>query len=128
MNPKIDETKLRKYFADAKAAHAALMVAWDDTRTARRELNDAELALTREKAGAHSAQNRKRPDSASTPVNAVSKAEAAVAVAQAKLTRIDAERERLDDIWQHASRLKNTVADFARSHGALPADLEEECR
>ncbi len=126
MTPKIDETKLRKYFADAKAAHAALMAAWDETRTARRELNDAELALSRETAGAQSAQTRKRPESASTAVDAVTKAEAAVADARNKLARCEAERERRNDAWEHASRLKRTTGEYARAHGALPADLIEE--
>lgn len=127
MTPKIDGTKLRKYFSDAKAAHAALMASWEETRAARRELADAETALTRAKAADHATSSRKPastvPDRAPLALET-----AAVSAARAKLARIEAEREKLDDEWNHASRLKRSVADYARANGALPADLEEECR
>lgn len=129
MTVKIDETKLRKYFADARAAHAALMAAWDDTRAARRELSDAELALTRAKAAAPNIDVAKhRPRSADAPQDPVAAAEHAVKAVRVKLDRIEVERERLSDANDHASRLKRSVGEFARAHGALPDDLAEELR
>lgn len=129
MTMRIDETKLRKYFADAKAAHAALMASWDDTRAARRELSDSELALTRAKAAAPNIEvGKHRPKSADAPHDPVAVAERAVKAVRAKLARIEAERERLSDANDHASRLKRSVGEFARTHGALPADLEEDFR
>ncbi|NTE55072.1 hypothetical protein G6M78_08260 [Agrobacterium tumefaciens] len=129
MAVKIDETKLRKYFADAKSAHAALMAAWDDTRAARRELSDAELALTRAKAAApHIDTAKHRPKSADALPDPIAVAERAVKSARAKLHRIESERERLSDINDHATRLRRSVSEFAQSQGALPADLAEEIR
>lgn len=129
MTAKIDETKLRKYFSDAKAAHAALMAAWDDTRAARRDLSDAELALTRAKAAApHIDTAKHRPKSADALPDPIAVAERAVKAVRAKLARIEAERERLSDANDHASRLRRNVAEFARAHGGLPDDLAEEIR
>ncbi|XUY27597.1 hypothetical protein RMR21_004350 [Agrobacterium sp. rho-8.1] len=123
--PKIDQDRLRKYFADAESAHASLMRAWENVRTLRREAQDAELALQRTVDGARHIEPEKRAESADPRPDTVQAAKKALKIALDRVARAEAARESLEDRWHHASRLKTSVANYARAHDALPADLLE---
>ncbi len=150
----IDLKKLRRFHADAHAAHAALMRQTETVRDAR-----AALAVARENeqqvrepiqgvsvsAGPHGFDGgsmsrepqRRNPDqtradrdksvaaSADRSAKALNEAVKTVKAAARAVEIAEAELARLDERWQHAARLRTRVRDFAISHGVLPDDLKD---
>ncbi|MFB9953422.1 hypothetical protein ACFFP0_31680 [Rhizobium puerariae] len=141
----IDQNKIRKYHSDADDAHAALMAGWDRVRTARAELAQAKERLAKAETTPQGTRRAiqqtepvepKRGDYRSHEAFAAARDEymtarnefavvAGVKVAEQRLAIAEAERERLALAWEHASRIRSLVTDYARQHGQLPADLRE---
>ncbi|MBX4858764.1 hypothetical protein [Rhizobium leguminosarum] len=116
--PKIDINRLRRFHADASAAHAALRAQWEKLRYAREDLARARTQL----------------EAARRPVPGVKTVEdgkaqkrfaAAVTAAEESLRLAEAELERLQRVWDHAARLRDRVRQFASEQGELPKDLQE---
>ena len=115
--PNIDPDKLRRFHAEAKAAHAALMRASEAYRFAREDLSSATGRL----------EEAREPVPGVKRVGAEAEKPlvAAVKSAEATFARAEEERERLHDAWTHANRIWTKCRDFAAEHGALPNDLKD---
>lgn len=120
---KISIPRLRRFIADADAAHAAMQAASTRFRDAKSALKSARDDLEVYDASRHARNANARPGSevdAGRPrlVTAVSEAQAAFEAAQI-------EYERTTDAWRAVSPLATSARDFARARGVLPADLKE---
>lgn len=151
----IDIEKLRRFHADAHAAHAALMRQTETVRDARAALSAAReherqvrepVEGVRIAAGPHgfdggsaapepqrrnrdmSKADRDRIESghADRAAKALNEAVKTVKAAARAVEIAEAELARLDEVWQHAARLRTRVRDFAIENGVLPDDLKDQ--
>lgn len=132
----IDLNRLRKYHSDAAVAHSNLLAAWSQVRQARAQLSRARDFLARFEEPAPglkrdlgiSKNDYRRAAEEAAKRNERQQAEALQAVADAEeaVVYAEAERDRLEAFWAHASRLKTSVRNYAIACGALPHDLRDE--
>ncbi|MBO9195693.1 hypothetical protein J5277_16425 [Rhizobium sp. 16-449-1b] len=112
----IDINRLRRFFADAQAAHAALMVQWKKVSKARENVSHAQVELR-----PYQFEKRGKQILKSGGEKFVS----ALAEAERDLKRADEEYERLQRAWEHAASLRNRVRDYAIQLGEFPSDLKD---
>ncbi len=112
----IDIGRLRRYFSDAQAAHAALMKQWERVNSEREKLSRAQVELRPYQHEKHGETFLKQGGEKFT---------ALVREAEAHLKIADDEYERLQRAWEHAMRLRNRVRDYAIELGELPSDLKD---
>ena len=117
----IDLNRLRKFKADATAANDALRAQSERIRNARDDLSRAKIEAARfddarPASGADWDKYKKAEDAARQRV----------ADLGSHIEQLQAEHDRRERAWNHASTLWGRVRDFAAEQGRLPADLRDQ--